>query len=392
MSISASTGSGSRSGAIAVVVSGETSLRNGGGTRAIWRIGHHSAAGQTISSADVSVSTGTLDYTTGAAATDATLNADFVTKFEQNIVGGNVSVTATGPLADLISDAAWSYASTNGLSLISERDLTINQALTNTLAGAVNLSIGQLTAGTLNMLAAVTSVAPVNITGGALDDTFNLPDGLDTFFPGVYTFSGGGGGGGGGGGVETLTLPDSSDADGEFYTLSNSQLLKNATDIQFSNFEEIALSTGDGADTVTITDLATIAMFLDGGGPTTAPGDTLIAFGYEHLPGLPGDGFIDPLITYINFEAVNVTLLERPPEPVVFVPSVLASVLSPRPSTPAALPSAPVGEEILETAERVELDMLGLERRVSGRDRQLAGAIRMTMVDVLATDLLMPDL
>ena len=52
----------------------------------------------------------------------------------------------------------------------------------------------------------------------------------------------------------------------------------------------------------------------------------------------------------------------------------------------------PAGEEILETAERVELDMLGLERRVSGRDRQLAGAIRVTMVDVLATDLLMPDL
>jgi DNA-binding transcriptional LysR family regulator len=50
------------------------------------------------------------------------------------------------------------------------------------------------------------------------------------------------------------------------------------------------------------------------------------------------------------------------------------------------------GEELLRTAERVEEDINGAERRLVGQDGRLRGEIKVTMPDVLATHLLMPDL
>lgn len=43
-------------------------------------------------------------------------------------------------------------------------------------------------------------------------------------------------------------------------------------------------------------------------------------------------------------------------------------------------------------AEKMENEIHGLERRIVGRDQQLSGDIRVTMVDVLGTHLLMPHL
>lgn len=59
---------------------------------------------------------------------------------------------------------------------------------------------------------------------------------------------------------------------------------------------------------------------------------------------------------------------------------------------PGGYTLTPAGEEMLDAAERVEHEVHAVERRVVGRDRQLAGTIRVTMVDVIATELLMPDL
>jgi molybdate transport repressor ModE-like protein len=50
------------------------------------------------------------------------------------------------------------------------------------------------------------------------------------------------------------------------------------------------------------------------------------------------------------------------------------------------------GEEVLAVAEQIESEIHGLERRIVGRDQQLSGNIRVTMVDVLSTHLLMPHL
>lgn len=51
-----------------------------------------------------------------------------------------------------------------------------------------------------------------------------------------------------------------------------------------------------------------------------------------------------------------------------------------------------VGDDMLMVAEGVENELDALERRILGLDSQLAGDIRVTMLDVLATKLLMPHL
>ncbi|PCJ39438.1 MAG: LysR family transcriptional regulator [Alphaproteobacteria bacterium] len=52
----------------------------------------------------------------------------------------------------------------------------------------------------------------------------------------------------------------------------------------------------------------------------------------------------------------------------------------------------PVGEDMLKVAEHMETEMGGLERRILGHDHNLAGRIKVTMVDALALHLLMPHL
>lgn len=59
---------------------------------------------------------------------------------------------------------------------------------------------------------------------------------------------------------------------------------------------------------------------------------------------------------------------------------------------PTGYVTTPSGEDMLQAALRLERDILALERQVLGRDTQLTGDLRVTMPDVLATKLLMPDL
>ncbi|MBL4749563.1 MAG: LysR family transcriptional regulator [Amylibacter sp.] len=50
------------------------------------------------------------------------------------------------------------------------------------------------------------------------------------------------------------------------------------------------------------------------------------------------------------------------------------------------------GEELLELAEKMEEQVLEADRRIFGQETTLAGQIKLSMVDAMATDLLMPDL
>lgn len=52
----------------------------------------------------------------------------------------------------------------------------------------------------------------------------------------------------------------------------------------------------------------------------------------------------------------------------------------------------PYGEDTLQTAQRLEESLDGLQRRVRGQDARLRGDLRVTMPDLLAANLLMPDL
>lgn len=52
----------------------------------------------------------------------------------------------------------------------------------------------------------------------------------------------------------------------------------------------------------------------------------------------------------------------------------------------------PAGEEMVESAQRIEDEVVKLDRQVIGRDAQLNGVLRVTMPAALATHLLAPDL
>lgn len=52
----------------------------------------------------------------------------------------------------------------------------------------------------------------------------------------------------------------------------------------------------------------------------------------------------------------------------------------------------PAGKDMLVVAEKIETELFGLERRIVGKDKQLSGYIRVTMIDVLASHFLMPHL
>jgi DNA-binding transcriptional LysR family regulator len=60
--------------------------------------------------------------------------------------------------------------------------------------------------------------------------------------------------------------------------------------------------------------------------------------------------------------------------------------------TPRGLALTVAGEALLETAERMEDEVHAAERHVTGQEQTLRGTIRVTMVDVIASELLMPDL
>ncbi len=51
-----------------------------------------------------------------------------------------------------------------------------------------------------------------------------------------------------------------------------------------------------------------------------------------------------------------------------------------------------VGEEMLKSVQKVEEEVIKIDRQVIGRDSQLHGSLRVTMPPVLATHLLMPDI
>jgi DNA-binding transcriptional LysR family regulator len=60
--------------------------------------------------------------------------------------------------------------------------------------------------------------------------------------------------------------------------------------------------------------------------------------------------------------------------------------------TPSGYVLTVAGEDMIETASQMELDMNALERRLLGQDGRLEGDIRITFPDSLTSDILMPDI
>lgn len=60
--------------------------------------------------------------------------------------------------------------------------------------------------------------------------------------------------------------------------------------------------------------------------------------------------------------------------------------------TSRGLVLTPAGEALLKTAERIEDEVFAAERYLAGQQQTLTGTIRLTLADVIASELLMPDL
>jgi DNA-binding transcriptional LysR family regulator len=60
--------------------------------------------------------------------------------------------------------------------------------------------------------------------------------------------------------------------------------------------------------------------------------------------------------------------------------------------TPAGFVPSPAGEAILGNVERIEGEALAIERIVTGRDVKLEGTVRLTTLETMAVDILMPIL
>src|ERR1700712_2766112 len=58
--------------------------------------------------------------------------------------------------------------------------------------------------------------------------------------------------------------------------------------------------------------------------------------------------------------------------------------------TPEGYVPTLAGEQVLKQAERVEAEALGLERQVGGRDMRLAGLVRVTCPETIASNLVAP--
>ena len=60
--------------------------------------------------------------------------------------------------------------------------------------------------------------------------------------------------------------------------------------------------------------------------------------------------------------------------------------------TPRGYTLTPAGEAILGNVERIESETLAIERRITGRDARLEGTVRLTTVETLAVEIIVPAL
>jgi len=190
-----------RQGNLLLTVGGETSLVNGTAGTSPWLIGHATATGGGVSNADVTLSSGTLDYSKSSGSTAFNINDDFGAKMSTNLASGNVALTATnltaGATGGMAMDGAFTYSTGTTLSLTSNRDARFSDQITNsgsgpvsvtvggsatmalgsgitTNSGGIDMAVGTLNTGSVDILRNLVSSGPVTIDGAGGADLITL--------------------------------------------------------------------------------------------------------------------------------------------------------------------------------------------------------------------------
>ncbi|WP_145362915.1 choice-of-anchor Q domain-containing protein [Stratiformator vulcanicus] len=136
---------GTRQGNIDLTVAGEASLVDG--ATAEWFIGHRTIAASGITNSDVSLATGTLDYSDATTSIDFTINQDFANRLGLALAGGELTIVATGDPSNaagddgnLINNGTWTANAANLLRFESTGDIAFNGPVTNSGAGALEVA------------------------------------------------------------------------------------------------------------------------------------------------------------------------------------------------------------------------------------------------------------
>lgn len=169
--------SGARMGDIDIRVVGETSLVNGAGAGSPWLIGHATNTAGGVTNADVTLITGTLDYSTMGTSPLFNISgtadgADFAAKMIANLGGGAVTLGATngnaGSMGGMTVASPFIYDSPNNLSFLSTSDIRFNASVQN---GGLTIAPGPT--GQVNAVAGwdgVTGVASPLVIGDVFGD------------------------------------------------------------------------------------------------------------------------------------------------------------------------------------------------------------------------------
>ena len=191
--------------------------------------------------------------------------------------------------------------------------INFNQGASAAFQGGVTLKGG--TGGdTFNVTSICCASAvhePVTLIGGAGNDTFNVGNaGTLTVNSDLFVTDAGGGG--------SLVVDDSADATGRTVTISATQITGASNGaINFgAGVTALTFNGGTGADTFAVTPNATATLAINGGLPTTCPGDILTVdlAGVTNpvsTPGATGAGAITfgnrATITYTGIESLTPT-------------------------------------------------------------------------------------
>ncbi|MDB5307830.1 MAG: repeat protein, partial [Gemmataceae bacterium] len=184
--------------------------------------------------------------------------------------GGAIAVTATaGTLTVNTSVSAPAGTAT----LSAGTDLLIAPGASVSASGAVTLNIGTANTGSDSTIAGTVSGTTPSVVGGNGADRLtvdftagaDLPNGL-SFTAGSAT-------------TNELDVTDANGAAAHTYAVGGTGVARDGTTIGTTNVQTTTVTGGNLADTFTVTPSTTTVVAVDGGAPSSSPGDTLTLSG-----------------------------------------------------------------------------------------------------------------
>jgi hypothetical protein len=189
--------------------------------------------------------------------------------------GGTVSITNAGGGGNPLTVNVGVIAS-GPITLTAGGSLTLQKIVPagvtpniQATGGTVTLNFGADNTGSTNVIAGGLSGTTVSAMGGTGDDSLLLDFTGGAALPNGMSYNGGSGV------DDTMTLSDVGSNTSHTYNLLAASAARDAATIAFANLASVSVKGGNQIDGFNVTPSATTAFFLDGGPPSTTPGDSV---------------------------------------------------------------------------------------------------------------------